>query len=385
MSFGRGRGFSDGKDIPLRRPGQSMPIKYNDLINFIANLSIKDATSGVKTDEIVQIINDAIKNKSLKEVYDELHEHALNSDRQFCIKLALACCDSKIHSINDNSLRLMVLQKLQKNYEEKDEIKQNSIFAFRNAVVLLGEVYNNLRISNRPMDIFANPLLDYLNILLETSEEPDVYIVTSQIYTNGRKIFDTIPTQLAHFIMKVRLVLINRNVSAKSRGMLLFIIDFANQNYAPLTELLKEFYLNDLDNKLLAEILTGDRSDNESTSKNNIHVEKDNAQSNIRTIITPTEQPSPDNAVSNSMKAARQKSMNAFAVGEKSPPNAVNERPVPRAIRGAGALDTYKDRNLKKSPRGKKDKLTDEQIWSSKQNTNSKNWGHDDRFEKDYD
>lgn len=58
---------------------------------------------------------------------------------------------------------------------------------------------------------------------------------------------------------------------------------------------------------------------------------------------------------------------------------------MPRAIRGAGAAENSKDKNAKKFPRGKKDKLTDQEIWSSKQNTSSKVWGHDDRFEKDYD
>ena len=70
---------------------------------------------------------------------------------------------------------------------------------------------------------------------------------------------------------------------------------------------------------------------------------------------------------------------------EKSPVTVTIERPsVPRAIRGAGSIDNAKDKNNKKSPRGKKERLTDEDIWSSKQNTSSKSWGHDDRFDKEY-
>ena len=69
-------------------------------------------------------------------------------------------------------------------------------------------------------------------------------------------------------------------------------------------------------------------------------------------------------------------------VNNDRPTNSGNA-PVPRAIRGSGATD---QRNMKKSPRerGRRDKLTDEQVWSSKQNSSSKVWGHDDRFEKDY-
>lgn len=68
---------------------------------------------------------------------------------------------------------------------------------------------------------------------------------------------------------------------------------------------------------------------------------------------------------------------------ERSLPN--SEKPaVPRAIRGAGAGESTKDKNINRLHKGNRDKMTDDQIWSSKQNTNSKVWGHDDRFDKDY-
>ena len=67
-------------------------------------------------------------------------------------------------------------------------------------------------------------------------------------------------------------------------------------------------------------------------------------------------------------------------------PSSGGSRPFPRAIRGSGANESSKDhiRNEKKTLRSHKDKLTDEQVWSAKQNTGSKIWGHDDRFDNDY-
>lgn len=66
-------------------------------------------------------------------------------------------------------------------------------------------------------------------------------------------------------------------------------------------------------------------------------------------------------------------------------PNSGVSGPLPRAIRGSGASETSKEhKNDKRSPRGHKEKLTDEQVWSAKQNTGSKVWGHDDRFDNDY-
>lgn len=65
LQKGRGRGFTDVRDVPLRKPGQ-LPLKFNDLITLINGLDIKDIISGPKVDDIVQKINEAIKNDSLK-------------------------------------------------------------------------------------------------------------------------------------------------------------------------------------------------------------------------------------------------------------------------------------------------------------------------------
>lgn len=62
---GRGRGFTDVRDAPLRRPGK-LPLKFNDLITLIDGLVIQDIISGSKVDDIVTKINEAIKNDSLK-------------------------------------------------------------------------------------------------------------------------------------------------------------------------------------------------------------------------------------------------------------------------------------------------------------------------------
>lgn len=73
---------------------------------------------------------------------------------------------------------------------------------------------------------------------------------------------------------------------------------------------------------------------------------------------------------------------------QQSPPqqtvNAVTTPTVPRAIRGSGASNYNKEpKNEKKSPRSKA--KTDDQFWSSNQLNMNKGWGHDDRFDKDYD
>lgn len=44
----------------------------------------------------------------------------------------------------------------------------------------------------------------------------------------------------------VKIVLINRSVSPRSRGMLLFMIDLAHQRYSPLSGELQNFYVSQL-------------------------------------------------------------------------------------------------------------------------------------------
>lgn len=61
---------------------------------------------------------------------------------------------------------------------------------------------------------------------------------------------------------------------------------------------------------------------------------------------------------------------------------------VPRAIRGSGATDAkdHHNRGENKKFTVKKDKNSpsSDAQWSKWNDTGSKNWGHDDRFNKDY-
>lgn len=63
-----------------------------------------------------------------------------------------------------------------------------------------------------------------------------------QISMNGSIIHESLPDELEDFITRVKKVLINRNLSAKSRAMLSLIVDIANHQYAILPTKLQEFY-----------------------------------------------------------------------------------------------------------------------------------------------
>jgi hypothetical protein len=63
---------------------------------------------------------------------------------------------------------------------------------------------------------------------------------------NGRKLFEKCPDKMEELITRVKIVLIHRNLSAISRGMLLYIIDLHNNHYAGLSKKMQEFYISEM-------------------------------------------------------------------------------------------------------------------------------------------
>ncbi|XP_011493858.1 PREDICTED: uncharacterized protein LOC105359079 [Ceratosolen solmsi marchali] len=379
---GKGRGFAEVRETSLRRPGQPILSKFNDIINLIDNIVISDAISGSGIDEISERVKEALENNTIEDVFNALYKQALE-DRQFCLKLAIVCSDYKLYSIKNNQFRKIILGITQRDYEDREKLKQQNIVHFRNAIVFLGELYNSLIISG-PLQFLALPLLNYLQMLLEASEEEDIEITMTQLCINGRKLWMEYQCNMEEFVMQVRSVLIHRNLSARSRGMLLCIMEIANKSYTKLPEKLHEFYSKELGVHLFSHVQRPDANSITNTKlKNNVNfciLDKD-AQENKAVSSSAV-----NNSEGISMKSNKQGKGSDFASDKKSEHSTVNEKySVPRAIRGTGATDSTKDKSNRRSPRGRKDKLTDEQVWSSKPNTCSRVSEHDDRFDKDYD
>lgn len=75
---------------------------------------------------------------------------------------------------------------------EREEIKKKSVIQFRNSVTLLGEIYMRLKINGKHLDILAGPLLQYLELLLDASEEQDIALVTSMVCEIEENIFTSL-------------------------------------------------------------------------------------------------------------------------------------------------------------------------------------------------
>lgn len=267
---GRGRGFCS--ESALRRPGSvaaSKVVEKCNLVNLINTLSINDESPESAIDDIVNEIITSEKKNLLDNTFDTIHKEALN-DREFGKKLAIAMASAKLlqrPEIESGKLRRLLFCGLQADFENWEQIKQESVIKFRNSAAFLGEIFQRLRISNSniPIRVLHEPFFHYMKVLLEDSNEDDIEIVTTQVYNVAAILNTHFPEKFEQLFMDVRQVLINRNLSAKSRGMLLFLIETSTvftQQCPPLTPMLQEFYGHQLGLKAFTNI----RRQNQETS-----------------------------------------------------------------------------------------------------------------------
>lgn len=77
-------------------------------------------------------------------------------------------------------------------------------------------------------------------------------------------------------MISVRRVLVERNISAKSRAMLLYMIDLSAQQFRSPTGVLKEFYMSEIEESTIADlqrpILSFNESDSNAILPTNTHI-----------------------------------------------------------------------------------------------------------------
>lgn len=384
----------------MRRPGPVLCQKNPDHLNLVEEIDSLDIYGPIpmsKVDAVEALFRSAARDRGLRSVFDSLHSQALE-DRQFGIKLAMLLSCNKIsdqHDEDGTKLRNILLSTLQMDYERKEEVKERCAMHYLNAMSLLGEVYYHVRLATgEPLPLIGVPLLDYMKALLQSASEEDIELVATQLSLNGKKIHASNRTELERFLIHVRTVLVNRNLSSQSRAMLLLAVDLANQIYEPLSGDLQAFYLAQLGEETMMQLQRYQNVKNIAKSKTSIKT-NDTARSigcdfdqNEQLNTTSSEfgiSAKSSIAEQNIKYEVPQKAYHQNFPGTTNSPSAnATHASLPRAIRGLGIRENRKENTGDKKVKGKKDKLTDEQVWSSKQNNSSKSWGHDDRFERDY-
>lgn len=249
---GRGRGIVKEIEVPLRRPGENPSSKnnqsmLNDIIEGINNVAINETKLSDEIIEKVYLVNVTKDEKTLKSLFENLYKHALE-DKIFGIKFArlfINVISAYMKDDDDKTMRDVILGNLQNDYLRREEIRKENETLFRNVISLLGEInYSRYLKYGFPYRVIAEAGLDYWNMLLETATEEDIELLVTQVIINGQSTSKICPTKFNEFMLNVRKTLLNNNLSALIKGMLLLIIDLANHQFDSLPTNINDYYMS---------------------------------------------------------------------------------------------------------------------------------------------
>ena len=146
---------------------------------------------------ILSKLEKAMESFSLSEIVNGLLVRALER-QSFAIKVSLMC-DPQIIGIidrNSNSLRQLLFQFLQKDYQARKESNSTDRSVLRNATSLMGEVYNRYIVAGQNFEYLAAPLISYLEMILKSSFEEDIKVAVRQISIHGKSLFEQAQSQM---------------------------------------------------------------------------------------------------------------------------------------------------------------------------------------------
>ncbi|XP_067004673.1 CBP80/20-dependent translation initiation factor [Anabrus simplex] len=424
-AVGRGRSWVMASDQgALRRPGE-LPISVAPMATQSGNTSVEEtlvsAVQALNLHEPAvsastlrsfeeQLRKMCVSGDMLRNFVQRLHDRSLE-DRQFGMKAAAACGVANTFEVEGMKLRNLLLAATQKDYEEYAQLQTSNAAKFLNSVALLGEIYHRVRLNDgSPIIVLATPVMHYLDILL-SGEEHEMELFTTLLSVNGRKLLESSTKEMEELLLRVRNVLMSRNLSGQCRCWLLLALDLAANRFAPLPSALQGFYQVHLGSTALSQLQRIDAG---------LSVETGSSSHFSDTLlqIKPVEPPPvrsahPPVARANSVPTKAQTTLPKISPpvlkeseGEiKGTTNNVEQpskyNPEDASSRnwrenGAGKFKarspaeksgrkfsfTSNSNNMKDEPgswRVGRESSADEKWGASK----SQGWGHDDRFEKD--
>ncbi|CAH2007181.1 unnamed protein product [Acanthoscelides obtectus] len=232
---------------------------YNDLINKIQQLNIKD--DGILFNQKIKYVlenwkQDCQNSEQVEKSFDRIYESCL-SDPELGTKLVMMIASRSFitQEVHDQNIRLMFLTRLQNSFEDAKQLQKTNPVIFRNSVHLLGEFYNKARLANgQQLQFMATPLLTNLRMLLDTAQLDDLKLFTTQLYLNGASLKTECPEVLSEVLNNVRLALIGDKVALKeSRLWLLLALDVANNRFGLQPAEIQKFYQEQLGDGAMAD------------------------------------------------------------------------------------------------------------------------------------
>lgn len=244
INRGRGRGWALNDKNSLPKPGGSLYADdtiYTNLLNLINLVNHKNITQVIE--DIAKLINENKEN--LKQIFNKLYSHALDNI-DFGMKLQLVCDNCTIRNICDSkdaTLHQYLVNQYQEDYERRKDLKQENAAQFYNRVILFSKFLSCIKHSMKGYyRKLYYAIIDYLEMLLETTSPDDIQFFTEQLIIHGQVLNTVCHNKMKDLMIIARQVLLKENLPLISRQFLLYAVDLENRNFRQLPTNLQKFY-----------------------------------------------------------------------------------------------------------------------------------------------
>lgn len=276
-SFGRGRGILPSKQTvsgPTRSIVKCYPIIKQSSAEHLVTLPPDNAISVSESDNsesainlhsfeeklislsekdsLFQLITDVINDSNCTvDIVNEMIQIIIDRcmwlptvSRKFAGLLNFLCS----HKIFGRDIKRFTLTALQTIYEDRDTLKNSKKYGectFRNAVILIAEVYYRYRMEegNR-FKLFVGPILTYLKMLVNSSDENDILIIAQQFSWSCDHMKSVDLNGVNELMLDIHHSIIsNRNHrTEKGNCLLLLCVELFIHPLENFSEDIKEFY-----------------------------------------------------------------------------------------------------------------------------------------------
>nr|CAD7457989.1 unnamed protein product [Timema tahoe] len=414
MTMARGRGWLSVSKTQAsnQRPGGlvelNTKIENSGLLSQVQTLDLhspEDLQLGLKL-FIHQMHAVCVDEEILKMLVAKLHARSLE-DRVFGMKAAAALGAASFFEVNGVKLRTLLLSAVQKDFDERSQLLTSNNSKFLNSVSFLGEIFHQVRLpGGAPILVLSSAVLMYQEMLLG-GDEHEMQIFSYLLALNGQKLLESKPKELSQLMQRVRTMLISRNQSGQSRCWLLLALDLAANKFKHLLPDLQEYYEVHLGPTAVSELL---RSDVELTvdtttppptsppvSELGLKSPVSQAGGRFSTLCLAN--------LGNDLMPRPQRSVSLEAAQTPLPPEGNGSMPSRRdtnrvgwkePIHGANSPTNDGDYQPLRQPKGASESISrrwqegekldsDKEVWGLiEPKRSSVGWGHDDRFEKEY-
>ncbi|XP_022249934.1 CBP80/20-dependent translation initiation factor-like [Limulus polyphemus] len=257
---GRGRGWSRGQkkdDTPVGQPLRQPAAKPTncedpDLADISSNLDklrLSTEKDLIIDEGLVLTVIDGIKTlikneKSLSKVVAFLH-HFSQKQRSTSEIIAVVCGHLSCFEAGDAKFRNLLLEKLQKDFQDYKSIQKEDPEKFLCNVTFLCEVFCNVRLKDgSPLKILSVPVLEYLKEILDYQTETGLVVFIEQFKKNGPELQELAKDEVESLLLKLRKILITKDLGTRCRASLLELLEMFLRDWKPLGAAVDNLYRN---------------------------------------------------------------------------------------------------------------------------------------------